>query len=76
MYARAFTALADSAAFTRDKDQLRSEMIRAARQERVRQFLAALRADAKVKDERAALQRTNAQAEATAAAQATNSTKR
>jgi hypothetical protein len=51
-------------------------MIRGAKQERVRQFLAALRADAKVKDERAALQRTNAQAEATAAAQAASSTKR
>ncbi|MEP6590094.1 MAG: SurA N-terminal domain-containing protein [Gemmatimonadota bacterium] len=61
---------ADSAAFVRDKDQIRADMIRAARQDRVRQFLAALRADAKVKDERAALQRTNAQAEATAAAQA------
>ena len=67
---------ADSAAFTRDKDQLRAEMIRAARQERVRQFLAALRADAKVKDERSALQRTNAQAEATAAAQAASTKKR
>lgn len=62
---------ADSAAFNRDKEQLRADMVRAARQERVRQYLAALRADAKIKDERAALQRTNAQAEATAAAQST-----
>lgn len=60
---------ADSAAFTRDKDQIRADMIRAARQERVRQFMAALRASAKIKDERAGLQRTDAQAEATAAAQ-------
>lgn len=66
---------ADSAKFTREKEQIRAEMIRAARQERVRQYMAALRADARVKDERAALQRTNAQAEATAAAQ-TGTTKR
>ncbi len=67
---------ADSAAFTRDKDQIRADMIRAAKQERVRQYLAALRADAKIKDERAGLQRTNAQAEANAAAQAATTTKR
>lgn len=62
---------ADSATFVKDKDQIRADMIRAARQERVRQFMAALRANASIKDERAALQRTNAQAEANAAAQST-----
>lgn len=60
---------ADSAAFLKDKDQIRGDMIRAARQERVRQYMAALRADAKIKDERAAMQQTSAQAEAAAAAQ-------
>ncbi len=54
---------ADSAAFLREKDQIRSDAIQAARQERVREYLAALRAGAKVKDERAAVLLTNAQAE-------------
>ncbi|MEO5825486.1 MAG: peptidyl-prolyl cis-trans isomerase [Gemmatimonadales bacterium] len=54
---------ADSAAFLREKDQIRAEAIQAARQERVREYLAALRAGAKVKDERAQVLLTNAQAE-------------
>lgn len=59
---------ADSAAFTRDLDAIRAEAIRTARDERVRYFLAALRDAAKVKDERAELRRTAAQAEAEAEA--------
>ncbi len=55
---------ADSAAFLRDMDRIRGEAINAARGERVRQYLAALRADAKVKDNRAEVLVTNAQAEA------------
>lgn len=58
---------ADSAAFLRDRDQIRADAIQAARQERVREYLAALRANAKIKDERAATQQTNAQAEANSA---------
>lgn len=57
---------ADSAAFNRDLDAIRAEAIRNARNERVRFFLAALRDEAKVKDERAELYRTAAQAEADA----------
>ncbi len=57
---------ADSAAFLRDMDRIRGEAINAARGERVRQYLAALRADAKVKDNRAEVLVTNAQAEARA----------
>lgn len=59
-------AAADSTAFLRDMDRIRGEAIRAARNERVRQYLAALRADAKVKDNRAEILVTNAQAEARA----------
>ncbi len=55
---------ADSTAFLRDIDRIRGEAIRAARNERVRQYLAALRADAKIKDNRAEVLVTNAQAEA------------
>ncbi len=58
---------ADSAAFLRDKDQIRAEAIQAARQERLREYLANLRAMAKIKDDRAAVLQTNAQAEANAA---------
>lgn len=54
---------ADSAAFLREKDQIRADAIQAARQERVREYLAALRAGAKIKDERAQVLLTNAQAE-------------
>jgi peptidyl-prolyl cis-trans isomerase D len=57
---------ADSAEFNRDLDAIRAEAIRNARNERVRFFLAALRDEAKVKDERAELYRTAAQAEADA----------
>ncbi len=56
-------ARADSAAFLREKDQIRAEAIQAARQERVREYLAALRAGAKIKDDRAQVLLTNAQAE-------------
>lgn len=59
---------ADSAAFLKDQEQLRAQFVRMAKQDRLRQFLAALRADAKIKDARAELQKTNAQAEADAAA--------
>lgn len=55
---------ADSSAFVRDLDAIRAEAIRSARNERVRFFLAALRDEAKIKDERAQLYRTAAQAEA------------
>ena len=63
---------ADSAAFLRDMDQIRASAIQAARQERVREYLAALRAGAKVKDDRADLLLTNAQAEANAPAPTRN----
>lgn len=55
---------ADSAAFRRDFDQMQSREVRAARDERVRFFLQALNERAKVKDDRAKLFKTSAQAEA------------
>ncbi|MEO8478576.1 MAG: SurA N-terminal domain-containing protein [Gemmatimonadota bacterium] len=55
---------ADSAAFRRDLDQMQSREVRAARDERVRFFLQALNERAKVKDDRAKLFKTSAQAEA------------
>lgn len=55
---------ADSAAFRRDLDQMRSREVRAARDERVRFFLQALNERANVKDDRAKLFKTSAQAEA------------
>jgi peptidyl-prolyl cis-trans isomerase D len=55
---------ADSAAFEAEYEQFQAREIRAARDERVRYFLAALRDEARIKDERAELFRTNAQAEA------------
>jgi len=54
---------ADSANFLREKDQLRADAIQATKGERIRQYLAALRTSAKIKDERAEVWRTNAQAE-------------
>ena len=43
---------ADSAAFAKDLDNFRAQMIRAARQDRVRSYLEALRQNAKVVDDR------------------------
>ncbi len=60
---------ADSAAFAKNRDQLRSEKIRSVRQERVREYLADLRASAKIQDRRTDLLKTNAQTEASLAAQ-------
>ncbi|MGH7593098.1 MAG: peptidyl-prolyl cis-trans isomerase [Gemmatimonadales bacterium] len=60
---------ADSAAFAKNKDQLRSEMIRSVRQERVTEYLADLRASAKIVDRRNDILKTNAETEAAQAAQ-------
>jgi peptidyl-prolyl cis-trans isomerase D len=60
---------ADSAQFTKDKDQFRSDMIRSVRNERVRDYVASLRASAKIVDRRSDLIKTNAQTEASLAAQ-------
>lgn len=43
---------ADSAAFTKDLDNFRAQMVRAAQQDRVRSYLEALRQNAKVVDDR------------------------
>ncbi len=67
---------ADSAAFLKEKDQLAAQFLRLAKQDRVRQYVTALRANAKVKDARADIQKTNAQAEADAAAQQAGNPKR
>jgi parvulin-like peptidyl-prolyl isomerase len=58
---------ADSAAFQNDLDEFRGQMIRLARQERVRSYLDALRKAAVVVDQRASLFPTTAQAEEAAA---------
>jgi peptidyl-prolyl cis-trans isomerase D len=58
---------ADSAAFQRGIDEFRGQMIRQARQERVRSYLDALRKSAVVVDQRASLFQTTAQAEKAAA---------
>lgn len=55
----------DSAAFEAEYEQFQAREIRAARDERVRHFLSALRDEARIKDQRAKLFRTNAQIEAT-----------
>lgn len=55
---------ADSAAFQRDFTQIQTAEINAARQERVRYFLANLRETAKIKDARKEIFKTNAQIEA------------
>jgi peptidyl-prolyl cis-trans isomerase D len=60
---------ADSTQFVKDKDQYRGEMIKAVRNERVREFVASLRASAKIVDRRSDLMKTNAQTEASLAAQ-------
>ncbi len=60
---------ADSAQFVKDKDQYRGAEIKAVRNERVREFVASLRASAKIVDRRGDLMKTNAQTEALAAAQ-------
>ena len=56
---------ADSAAFRADFDQILAREVRAARDERVRFFLTALRDAARIKDERDEIFKTNAQIEAT-----------
>ncbi len=55
---------ADSAAFQRDFTQIQTAEINAARQERVRYFLANLRESAEIKDHRSEIFKTNAQIEA------------
>ena len=60
---------ADSAQFVKDKDQFRSDMIRSVRNERVREYVASLRTSAKIVDRRNDLMKTNAQTEASLAAQ-------
>jgi peptidyl-prolyl cis-trans isomerase D len=60
---------ADSAQFVKDKDQYRSQEIKAVRNERVREFVASLRASAKIVDRRGDLIKTNAQTEAALLAQ-------
>ncbi len=57
---------ADSAAFLTGLDQYRTESIRRARQDRARNYLEALQAQAKIVDRRAGLFPTSAQAEAAA----------
>jgi peptidyl-prolyl cis-trans isomerase D len=56
---------ADTAAFEAEKDQILAREVRAARDERVRFFLEALRDGARIKDERSEIFKTNAQIEAT-----------
>ena len=56
---------ADSAAFRASFDEILAREVRAARDERVRFFLAALRDGARIKDERDEIFKTNAQIEAT-----------
>ncbi len=60
---------ADSALFNTQKDQLRAEGIRVARQERARMYLAALRSNAKIVDRREEIQRENERNQALAEAQ-------
>lgn len=57
---------ADTLAFEASKETLRAEAIQGLRQERIRQYLASLRAAAKIVDRRDALFKTNAQIEAAA----------
>jgi peptidyl-prolyl cis-trans isomerase D len=56
---------ADSAAFESGFNEFQSREVRAARDERIRFFLAALRDGARIKDERSEIFKTNAQIEAT-----------
>lgn len=60
---------ADSDAFVKNKDEFRRDMIRSVRQDRIREYLADLRASAKVQDRRNDILKTNAQTEAAQAAQ-------
>ncbi|MEP6572134.1 MAG: peptidylprolyl isomerase [Gemmatimonadota bacterium] len=60
---------ADSAEFTKKLDELRGKAITAARQERVRNYVTALKDAAKIVDQRSQLYKTDAQAEAAAATQ-------
>ena len=61
---------ADSAQFEKDKDQLKGEMIRSVRQQRVREFLTSLRTSAKIVDRRSdVFNKTSAQTDAALAAQ-------
>jgi parvulin-like peptidyl-prolyl isomerase len=60
---------ADSADFVKNLDKLRVDGIRAARQERIRNYITALRESAKIDDGRAELFKTAAQAEQAAEAQ-------
>jgi peptidyl-prolyl cis-trans isomerase D len=55
---------ADSAAFEKSKNDLLSEFIRNERQQRVRYYLAALKDQATIKDNRNALRKTNAEQQA------------
>ena len=57
-------AKADSAAYVADLNQFKIQQVRLARQDRVRSYLAALRANAKVDDRRARIFTTDAQVEA------------
>ena len=57
---------ADSAAFLKGLDAYRTDAIRRARQDRARNYLEALQAQAKIVDRRAGLFPTSAQAEASA----------
>lgn len=66
---------ADSAQFAKDKDQFRFEMIKSVRNERVREYVVSLRSAAKIVDRRSDLMKTNAQTEASLAAQQGKTTK-
>jgi peptidyl-prolyl cis-trans isomerase D len=57
---------ADSADFVKDIDNTRAQAIRLERQQRIRNYMTALRSEAQIKDYRAELFRTSAQAEAEA----------
>lgn len=63
---------ADSAQFVKEKNEFMAQSYRMARQDRVRQYFAALRDKAVIKDRRAEIFTTNAQAEASAPAQTTS----
>jgi hypothetical protein len=56
-------APADSTEFTRKIDEFRTRQIQLARQNRVREYLAALKSTAKVEDRRSAIFRTEAQSQ-------------
>jgi hypothetical protein len=54
---------ADSAEFVKQIDDFRAKQIRLARQDRVRNYVDALRASAKIEDRRAQIYKTDAQAQ-------------